>query len=727
MAEDLLWRTAWLPGLGIDLAFRLDGLALLFLLLITGVGSLVVLYALEYLRTHPQRPRFIALMLSFMAAMMGLVLADDIIAMFVFWELTSLTSFMLIGFKHDKPESRRSARQALLVTGVGGLALLAGLILLGNAAGTFVLSEIATRGELVRADPLYPAIFGLVALGALTKSAQFPFHFWLPNAMAAPTPVSAYLHSATMVKAGIYLLMRMDPVLGGTALWTVTLSAAGGITMLLGAVWALAQTDLKKLLAYTTLTALGTLTLLIGLSFETSIQAAVVFLVVHALYKGALFLVAGSVEHATGTRDLRELGTGLRRDMPKTFVAAVVAGLSMAGLPPLFGFIGKELAYEAKLGFVGADILLPVAAILANALTVAAAARLVLGAFGGKPGAANLRRDRKVVDVPARMLVGPAVLGSAGVVLGIDPELISPLLSRAASTIAGHDVTVELALWHGPNLALLMSAVTLAAGALAYTMRRRIQASLERVGAVVGGTGDRAYDGAMSSLDRLARATADAAERPALRHHILVIVALATGLAAWPLLADVPTVVVPAGAEVGLVPIVLAVVATVAAIAAAVAREKLAIITSLGVVGFAVALLLLSLGAPDLAITQLLVETLIVVVALLALRRARGILDEGPTSRWIPLRDGLVAAGAGTVVVAIVWWAASLGVEHSAAEYFAAESVPGGHGRNIVNVILVDFRALDTLGEIAVVAAAGLGIHGLARRRSRRAAEGGAS
>ena len=714
----------WLPSLGIDLAFRLDGLALLFVLLISGIGALVVVYATAYMSGHPQRGRFLGFLLAFMVSMLGLVLADHLITLFVFWELTSLTSFLLIGFKHDKAESRRAARQALLVTGLGGLALLAGVLLLGEVAGSQRLSELPALATSIQEHPLYGAIFALMAIGALTKSAQFPFHFWLPNAMAAPTPVSAFLHSATMVKAGIFLLMRLDPVLGGTAAWTLTLSTVGGITMLLGAVWALKHTDLKSILAYSTLTALGTLTLLIGLSFELSIKAAVVFVVVHALYKAALFLIAGSVEHATGTRDLRQLGAAVRRGMPLTFGAAALAGLSMAGVPPLFGFIGKELTYEAKLGFAGADILLIVAAVLANALTITAAAIVVLGAFGKREGAP----PNEPREVSTAMLLGPLVLAALGLLLGAHPDLPEALLALAATAIAGHPVQVELALWHGATPALLLSGLTLATGVVAYLARAPLRRGLERLDR---GFGDAAYDAALRGLNALATTTARIVESAKLRHHLLLVVAMAAGLAAYPLLTGALTTSLPsltglqiAAEPAGMVSITLALAAVVAGVVAARGQGRLALLTALGVMGFAVALLFLTLGAPDLAITQLLVETLVVVVAVLVLRRSQGIVRESDLSTWTKGVNAIAALAVAAVVVFIAWSAAGLDVSHDAAAYFSERSVTEGHGRNIVNVILVDFRALDTLGEVVVVATAGMGIFALSRRALRTAGDG---
>jgi multicomponent Na+:H+ antiporter subunit A len=339
----------WVPSLGVILSFQVDGLSLLFALLISGIGTLVMVYSGGYLAGHHQLGRFFAIILAFMAAMLGLVLADNLLLLFAFWELTSLTSYLLIGFEHERPAARAAALQALLVTGAGELAMLAGLILLGQVGGSLELSQLLTRGEAIRADALYPAILLLILAGALTKSAQVPFHFWLPNAMEAPTPVSAYLHSATMVKVGIYLLARLSPVLGGTPSWQLVLTMVGTATMLVGAWLAVRHTDLKRILAYSTLSALGTLVMLLGIGSAYAATAAVAFLFGHALYKGALFLVAGAIDHETGTREVDRLG-GLRGAMPITAAAAGLAALSMAGLPPFFGFIGKELSYEAVLG-----------------------------------------------------------------------------------------------------------------------------------------------------------------------------------------------------------------------------------------------------------------------------------------------------------------------------------------------------------------------------------------
>ena len=705
----VLESTPWVPSFGVDVTLYLDGLSLLFALLITGLGALVVVYAGGYLKGDRDLGRFYLALLLFMSAMLGLVLSSNLIALFVFWELTSFSSYLLIGYKHDYEESRRSALQALLVTGGGGLALLAGFVLLGIiGGGTFELRELMADPEAVRAHALYPAAFALVALGALTKSAQFPFHFWLPNAMAAPTPVSAYLHSATMVKAGIYLLMRLDALLGGTALWTYTLSTAGLVTMLLGAVWALRQTDLKKTLAYSTVTALGTLTLLVGLSFEASIQAAVVFLLVHALYKGALFMIAGSVDHETGTRDVRTLG-GLRKAMPFTFGAAALAGLSMAGVPPLFGFVGKELAYKAKLGFEGADVLLPGAAVLANALTLAAAGVVVLRPFFGALG----QTPRDAHEAPPSMWIGPAVLAAVGLVFGLLPTLLpAPLVTSAVSATLGYAVDVKLSLWYGFGTALYLSILTVALGAVAYWQWDRVRGALARLDPLTRAGPERGYEKALDGMLGVAGWQTRLLQNGSLRGYLIWLLAAVVVLPGATLLlkhglpaleTDWAEVLPHEWALAGLV--------VAGALAAAASRSRMLAVAALGAVGFSVALIFLGLGAPDLAMTQMLVETLIVVIILLVLRHLPVIRAERAEGGLSRAASAALAAGAGALVTGLALAVAAVPFDPSVSTYFAQESVPGGFGRNVVNVILVDFRALDTLGEVTVLAVAALGAH----------------
>jgi len=691
----------WVPTLGISLDFTIDGLSLLFALLISGLGVAVFVYAGRYLEGHPDLGRFFFALTAFMSAMLGLVLADDLIVMFVFWELTSITSYLLIGFKHEKPSTRDAALQALLVTGGGGLALLAGILLLASITGTTSMSTLIASSTLITEHALYIPTFFLIAIGAFSKSAQVPFHFWLPNAMAAPTPVSAYLHSATMVKAGVYLLARLDPALGGTPVWTWTLCIVGALTMLVGAVAAVRHTDLKKVLAYSTITALGTLVVLIGLSFPAALKAAIVFLIVHSLYKSVLFLVAGSIDHETGTRDILSLG-GLRRSMPYSFAAALLAGLSMAGLPPLFGFVGKELAYKAKLGVEGLGWVLPTVAVVANALTVVAAVLLVIIPFFGRPG-----KRGSAGEAPLALWIGPLVIGGGSLLLGMAPGLLTGLVQPAVDVVAGEAVPITLALWYGINTALLLSIVTVAVGvgaALRVDMLRSLLARFDPWTAV----GPRAvFDHLLNGLPRLAAWQTQFFEGGSLRTYLravfLTVGALLGGTYLWtvgPALAVPPiSVTWIEGAVLGCT--------AIAAVAVTLTQSRLLAVTALGSVGVGVALLFVFYSAPDLAMTQFLVEILIVVIVLLVLQHLPR--ESLQTSAGGRARDAAIAVGVGGVVAGLAVAVQGTPLSMHLSSFFGEQAVPGGFGRNVVNVILVDFRALDTLGEIAVIAIAAIG------------------
>ena len=415
--ENLTFSSRWVPSLSINFTFYVDGLSLLFALLISGIGTLIILYASSYLEGHTQLGRLYAYLLGFMASMLGLVLADNIITLFIFWELTSISSYLLIGFDHRRAAARQAATQALLITGTGGLALLAGLILLGQVGGGWELSALLNQGEVVHQSPLYGLILGLILLGAFTKSAQFPFHFWLPGAMEAPTPVSAYLHSATMVKAGIYLLARLYPLLGHSESWQTYVTAFGLITMLAGAILALFKTDLKQVLAYSTISALGTLVMLLGISTHEAIEAAMVFLVVHSLYKGALFMVAGAIDHETGTRDVQRLG-GLRQVMPIITLGAGLSALSMAGIPLFMGFVGKELIYEAGLHAETYAAFLTAASVAANIAMVAVAGIVGYSVFFGP----KTETPKHGHEAPLRLWLGPIILATLGTTLRAIPK-----------------------------------------------------------------------------------------------------------------------------------------------------------------------------------------------------------------------------------------------------------------------------------------------------------------
>ncbi|OSZ75620.1 cation:proton antiporter [Hydrogenophaga sp. IBVHS1] len=697
--EVILQQHAWIPSLGVSLSLRLDGLSLLFALLITGIGTGIYLYAASYLRGSTDLPRFFAFLTLFMGAMLGAVLADDLIALLVFWELTSLTSFLLIGYEPEKAASRRAAQQGLLITVAGGLCLLAGIVLLGTAAGSLRITDILAQGPMLLGHPLTPAIIVLVALGAFAKSAQAPLHAWLANAMAAPTPVSAFLHSATMVKLGVYLLARMNPALGEHPLWSALLVPVGLLTMVTGTLLALRASDLKRVLAYSTVVSLGTLVMLIGLPHPMAATAVVTFLLAHALYKASLFMVAGIVDHATGTRDASRLG-GLARTMPVTTLVVVMAGLSMAGLPPFVGFIGKELIYEVALG--GSWWPLAVA-LLANVCMVVVAGvvagRCFFGTAQPTPSAPH--------DPGATMWVGPMVLAALGLLFGLMPQWPAALLAPAASAVAGHGVELQLSLWHGFTPMLALSGLTLALGGVALAcwpaLRRRLAgcASIDRWGT------DAAYDQAILGLQRVATWQTRRIQTGSLRRYLgtffaftaiclLLTLWLRGGFAvAWPDWDEV-------GPEVAL-PLLL-VLASAAVLRAA---SFMAGIVTAGMVGFLVALTFLYRGAPDLAFTQFSVEALAIVI-LLAIVGRMPFHEVDPRRRSERQRDAVIAAGFGLVATLVLLAVVATPFDARLSDFFRTASVPEAHGRNLVNVIIVDFRALDTLGEIAVLALAAL-------------------
>ncbi|HUE72389.1 MAG TPA: putative monovalent cation/H+ antiporter subunit A [Pirellulaceae bacterium] len=715
----------WVPSLGVRFSFHLDGLSLTMAVLITGVGALVLIYAGGYLAGHRQLGRFFAFLMAFMASMLGLVLADNALTMFVFWELTSITSYLLIGFDHERPEARSAALQALLVTGAGGLALLAGLLLLGQigqdlglpAAASLEISTLRTLGkESVAGHALYLPALLLILGGALTKSAQFPFHFWLPSAMEAPTPVSAYLHSATMVKAGVYLLARLSPVLAGTEAWTWGVMAPGLATLLIGGFLAIQETDLKRILAYSTVSALGMLTMLLGLGSPAAVAAAMAFLLGHALYKGALFLVAGAIDHETGTRNVDQLG-GLRKAMPWTATAAALAACSMAGLPPLFGFVGKEAAVEASLHH-GPPWLATGAVMLGGLLFVA-----IAGIVGARPFVGQRTElPKHAHEAPISLWLGSMILAVVGLVLGLAPGSVdSSLLAPAAANVLGRKevASLGLALWHGWNLTLALSALTVLAGVSVYVARLPLRwllgwgKSLSRWGPAGW------YELGLKGLNVVAAVQTRLLQSGYLRLYLLTILVTTVGLVGYTLLRRVELprredwfdgALHEASLVSGL--IALAVLATI------LARSRMRAIVALGVVGYGVALLFVLFGAPDLAMTQFLVETLTVILFVLVFYY---LSPSEPFSRpTARLRDATVAIAVGALMTVLVLVTASADWYPSVSGYYAERSVPDAHGRNIVNVILVDFRGLDTLGEITVLAVAAIGVYALLHLRPER-------
>ncbi len=708
----------WVPQLHLTLAFSLDGLSLLFCLLICGVGTVVILYADRYLHGNAEVDRFHALALAFMASMLGLVLANDVLLVVVFWGLTGVTSYLLIGFDHAVGTSRLSAQQALIVTVAGELAMLAGLVLLGFAADTFIISSLPAAGEAVRADARYGLFVVLILLGALSKSAQFPFHFWLPNAMAAPTPVSAYLHSATMVTAGVYLVSRLSSTLGGTDLWTTMLVVSGGTTMLIGAGLSLRQHDLKLVLAYSTVGALGTMVLLIGLGNDYAFVAAMALLLAHALYKAGLFLVTGIVDHEMGTRDIDRIG-GLVRLMPITALAAAMAALSMAGIPPAIGFAAKELGLKSGLDSAEASIAVVAALVIAGAATAGVAAIASAGPFSGR-----LMAPREGGREPGwPMWLGPVALGVIGIVAGLLPFLGSgPLVASAAEVIGGHPPKPGIEPWYGVDLALLLSLTSIGLGILVFWRRLGVRALVARVdfGYRVGP--EKLYVLLELSMLSNARRVTELLQNGRLRLYLLIAVATLV-IPVWLIMllaGGLPSVTL----DRDLYPweaIIAALIAGAAAVAVT-SRSRLGAVTALGVVGYGIALVYLLFSAPDLALAQILVETLTVLLFVLVFYHMPTFGAD--TSRRSRLRDGAIAIAGGVLVTTLVLAASGVDVE-SVSRYFLESSQPLAKGHNVVNTIIVDFRAFDTLGEMAVLAIAGFGVYALLKLRARGKGKGG--
>ena len=707
----VLERAEWIPAIGLNAHLRLDGLSLLFALLITGVGVLVILYAAFYLGQDDPAGKFHATLMLFMAAMLGIVLSDNLLLLVVFWELTSLSSFLLIGYWGRLEASRAGARMALAVTGGGGLVLLAGIIVLGQIAGTYDISEMAARRAEIQAHPQYALALGLILVGCFTKSAQLPFHFWLPQAMAAPTPVSAYLHSATMVKAGLFLMMRLYPVLGGTGLFEGIVATVGLATMVFAAGVALFRHDLKGLLAYSTVSHLGLVTFLIGLASPLSAVAAVFHILSHASFKAALFMSAGIVDHETGTRDMRRLG-GLARLLPVTAALATVAAAAMAGLPPFNGFISKELmlheAVHAQL-WGGAAPLVAGLATLAGLLSAAYSLRLVHDTFFQGPP-----RDLPNPaphEPPWGMRAPVLLLVGASLAMGLAPMwLAGPLVLSAATAVLGAPPPpFELALWHGLNLPLALSVVAVVGGAVLYAALRR-GARLHRLGGGEGlaqGWFQAGVDGLFAHAGRLTAAL----ENGSLQRHVAVMVLAALALAAWPLLRADEVLQAGSRATTPASPVALAVWAMLAGTCVALLRlqrQRYVAVVLAGAVGLVASLTFLAFSAPDLAMTQLSVDVASTVLLMmgLALLPQHSPRESSSARRG---RDALLALAAGGGIAWLAWLVLTRDFD-SISWFFLEQSVPAGGGTNAVNVILVDFRGYDTFGEITVLGIAGVGV-----------------
>lgn len=767
-------RWAWMPTLGLNFSLHLDGLSLLFALLVSGIGTLVVIYAGYYFAPHgdahhdpAHKPesdaRFFAYILLFMASMLGLVLAGDVITLFIFWEGTSITSFLLVAYKYKYEEARRGAFMALFITGGGGIALLAGLIIAAQVAGTSDIAGMLSNGELLRNSALYPVMLALIAIGAFTKSAQFPAHFWLPNAMSAPTPASAYLHSATMVKAGIYLMARLYPGLGDTDLWFWLLSLAGLTTMLTGAIIGLRQNDLKGLLAYSTISQLGVLMMLIGQRDGEAFKALIVGLLAHALYKGALFLIVGIIDHETGTRDLRKLAPlKLHTAMPVTLIVGAIAALSMGGLPPLFGFLAKETLLAAaiapELPFL-ATVIFPLAAVVTGALMLTQACILILETFYGNqrftlagpqtgavidaPKARNSRNrapqgrtgkfDDHVDgddpahapkhDAPYGILLGPAVLALLSVLIAVVPMLTSTvdstlaqLIAAAAKAAYGDKVKVDLALFTGLNLPLALSVVAIVSGALLYGFRSRWMSRAAYAGKPGFGMVN-VYGVVLAGLDRLASA-AGKLQNGSLRSYLTIMVT-AIGL----MVAIVGRLPISSATsfsfdQFSLLRAAGLVMVCASSLAALVMKRDVLAILALGASGIAMALLIALEPSPDVALVQIVVDILTTGVLLFAIK---GMPHDGsslkqPAPRESQGRNLLVAGLSGVVMAAICFSALTSRPRASAVTpYYEANSKPLTGSGDIVGAIVVDFRGFDTMIEITVFGMAGLTVLSLLR------------
>jgi len=717
---------AWLPRQGINLTLRLDGLSLIFALMVMGIGLLVVIYARYYLSSKESAPRFFSLLLLFAGAMNGMLLSGNIITMVIFWEMTSLISFLLIGFWRTNAAARDGARMSLVVTGTGGLCLLASMLIVGYVVGSYDLDKVLAAGPQLRDHPLYLPALILFLIGCFTKSAQFPFHFWLPNAMAAPTPVSAYLHSATMVKMGVFLLIRFSPVFGGTAEWFNIVAGVGLITLVLGAVVALFRHDLKGLLAYSTISHLGLITALCGIGSPEAIVAAIFHTMNHALFKASLFMAAGIIDHETGTRDIRRL-SGLRRAMPVTATLAMVSAAAMAGVPLLNGFLSKEMFFAQTYAWHGGspfDDSMPYIAVLGSVFSVAYSLRFVISVFFG-PAPHGLPKEP---HEPVAWMRRPAeILGVLCLVAGIFPYLtIAPLLAVAAQSVLGDAVPdYSLALWHGVNAPLVMSIIAIAAGVAIYAVfAPAIARGPEGPPLLWRVRGARIFDAIMvAGTWQMPRRLVGIISTRRLQPQVRMLIVLGFVFAMLTLWGADRLRPAWSGTMVDPVFAMLWVAGAASALGAAwmAKYHRFASLVLLGGAGIVTCITFVWLSAPDLAVTQLLVEVVTTVLLLLGLRwlPRRRVDIPDPNVRMSRLRrrlDLVVALVCGAGMAAISYTVMTMPAGNLASDWFLQHAYAEGGGTNVVNVILVDFRGFDTLGEITVLAIVGLTVFALLRR-----------
>lgn len=706
--EGSIFRSySWVSSMGVDLNFNLDGLSLIFALMITGVGSMVFIYTSAYMQGNAQLDRFYGYLGMFMAAMLGLVLSDNVITIFIFWELTTIVSFFLIGYNtHDK-ESRKAAMMSLGITGFGGMLLLGGFILMGSIGGTYSIHEMLNSGMVFSDNMYYPLILFFIIGAAFTKSAQFPFHFWLPLAMKAPTPVSTYLHSATMVKAGIYLFFRLSPLLGDDPAWNNTLMLFGGITMVYGAWHTVFRTDLKSILAYSTISALGILTFLIGLGTEAAFLAALIFIMVHALYKATLFLVAGSIDKATGTRDILRL-RGLGKFMIPVAIAGILAAISNAGIPPSFGFLGKDLIYEATLGANGTVVLLTGAAILTNVLLLYAGFVVGIKPFMGK----RTDPDITVKKLSPAIWIPGLILGVMSIIFGIFPVLGESLARPALTAIFPGSLDFHLKLWHGFNTILLLSGITIASGVLLYLF---IQPSNQKVRFIAKAD----FISPQVIIQRISQGFLQLSvywtrffNSGYLGYYVITVMVFVIGIVGYELVAVLHVKVdFSQLKEVTFYEMSTILIMVAGIMVTVFSSSRLAAIAALGVLGYAICIIFVFYGAPDLAMTQFSIDTLTVILfVLIIFRLPKYKVLSGLRSR---IRDGVVALAFGTLITLLILEVLAQPVNRELSEYYADNAYLLAKGKNVVNVILVDFRGIDTMVEITVLAIAAIGVFSL--------------
>lgn len=708
----------WVPELSMDIDLRFDTLAAIMSVLVLGIGALVLFYCAEYFHHHDghtekRLPSFAAELVAFSGTMFGLVVSDNMLVLYIFWELTSVLSFLLVGHYAERATSRRAATQALLVTTFGGLAMLVGIIMLGQLSGTYLLSELIAQPPT---GLVVDIALVLILIGALSKSAIVPFHFWLPGAMAAPTPVSAYLHAAAMVKAGVYLIARMTPGFADAPSWRPTLITLGLLTMLLAGWRAVREYDLKLILAFGTVSQLGLITVLVGAGGGDLMLAGLTMLCAHAMFKAALFMVVGVIDHATGTRDIRRLA-GLGHQAPALFIIAAAATASMAALPPFLGFVAKEadfetLLYSPTLGAWAPYVLGGV--VLGSVFTTIYSLRFLWGAFARKGLRSPSARVADLHPPSATFLAAPALLAFAGLVFGIAPGVLERMLDTYADSLPGGS-DYHLALWHGFNLPLLLSALVLAIGVAAFfaraTLRRRA-----RFGYLPLGNADRIYDATLRNLDFLSLKLTGTTQRGSLpqTQSVILLTLVILPVAVLALGArDRPHLMAWDGAVQPLVGVLM----VCGALGATVMRNRLAAVLLVGLTGYGCGAIFAFHGAPDLALTQFLVETLTLVVFVLVLRALPAEAELGQMKFRLP--RAVLAVAVGATVTALASFAIAARTARPIAELLPDAAYYRGHGSNTVNVILVDIRAWDTLGEISVLLVAATGVASLVFRNRR--------